>query len=307
MRRLFTPITSLLLLTAAYPVKSAEKSTSASSVDQPKSIRLWEGDAPGAKGNDAKDIPIVSVFLPTGEGTGAALVICPGGGYGGLAAHEGESYARWLADNGVAAFVLRYRLGSSGYRHPVQLQDAARAVRLVRARAAEWKIDTQRVGIIGSSAGGHLASTLVTHFDSGKPDADDPIERQSSRPDLGILCYPVITMGDATHAGSRKNLLGDNPDPELVKELSNELHVTKDTPPCFIFHTVEDKGVPVENSLMFAAALRQAKVPFALHIYETGAHGIGLGFNPYATYEPGKLHPWTANCILWLREHHFVK
>jgi acetyl esterase/lipase len=232
------------------------------------------------------------------------MVICPGGGYAGLAPHEGKNYALWLADQGVTGFVLKYRLGSSGYHHPSMLQDAARAVRLVRANAEEWKLDPKRIGIMGSSAGGHLASTLLTHFDAGRPDADDPVERQSSRPDLGILCYPVITMGEKAHGGSKKYLLGQNPAPELVELLSNELHVTKDTPPCFLFHTAADKDVAVENSLAFAAALQRAGVPFDLHIYQNGPHGIGLGSRDY---DPAKFHPWTKDCAFWLKEQGFVK
>ena len=154
---------------------------------------------------------------------------------------------------------------------------------------------------MAASAGGHLAATLLTHFDAGKPDAADPIERVSSRPDLGILCYPVITMsGPQTHPGARDNLLGKNPSPELVKELSAELHVTPDTPPYFIWHTWEDKSVPAENVLMFAEALRQAKVPFELHVYERGGHGLGLGSR---TYESSQWHPWTRDCIFWLKQH----
>lgn len=276
---------------------------------QPKdAFPLWPDGAPGALGKADKDIPTLTPFFPRPElATGAAMVICPGGGYGGLADHEGKAYALWLNDHGITCFVLKYRLGTSGYRHPIMLWDAARALRTVRAKATEWKIDPKRIGIIGSSAGGHLASTLLTHFDAGKPDDADPIERQSSRPDIGILCYPVITMGDKTHAGSRNNLLGKNPSPELIKELSNELHVTKDTPPCFIFHTDEDQAVPVENSLEFAMALRRAGVPFDLHIYEHGRHGIGLGHVPYSPYDPEKMHPWTANCIFWLKAQGFVK
>src|SRR5205807_9844240 len=219
------------------------------------SFQLWSGDAPGALGKEDKDIPTLTAYLPEPtKATGAAFVICPGGGYGGLANHEGEHYARFLNEHGIAGFVLKYRLGSGGYRHPVMLQDAARALRTVRGRAAEWKLDSKRIGIMGSSAGGHLASTLLTHFDTGKPDDADLIERQSSRPDAGILCYAVITMGQYTHQGSKNNLLGKDPSPELVAELSNELHVTKETPPCFIWHTYEDSAVPVENSLQFAAA-----------------------------------------------------
>ena len=266
---------------------------------------LWSDGAPGALGSAEKDIPTLTIFLPDpAKATGAAMVICPGGGYGGLAQHEGKSYALWLNEQGIAGFVLKYRLAPSGYHHPAMLQDAARAVRTVRARAEEWKLDPKRIGIIGSSAGGHLASTLVTHFDAGKADAADVIERASSRPDLGILCYPVISMGEFTHAGSKKNLLGENPSPELVKDLSNELQVTKETPPCFIFHTVEDTAVPVENALLFAGALRRAGVPFDLHIYERGKHGIGLGSQPYGS---GDQHPWTHDCEFWLRQRGFAK
>ena len=269
------------------------------------SFALWPDSAPGALGNAEKDIPSLTVFLPAPEkSTGAAIVICPGGGYGGLAQHEGRSYALWLNEQGIAGFVLKYRLAPNGYHHPAMLQDAARAVRTVRARAEEWKIDPKRIGIIGSSAGGHLASTLVTHFDAGQTNAADAIERVSSRPDLGILCYPVISMGKVTHGGSKKNLLGENPSPELVKELSNELQVTRDTPPCFLFHTAEDTVVSVENALLFADALRQAGVPFALHIYERGRHGIGLGSQPYGS---GEQHPWTHDCEFWLKQHEFAR
>jgi acetyl esterase/lipase len=184
------------------------------------------------------------------------------------------------------------------------LQDAARAVRMVRDRAAEWHLDPKRIGIMGSSAGGHLASTLLTHFDAGQPDAADPIDRQSSRPDLGILCYAVITMGQYTHQGSKHNLLGEDPPAELVRNLSNELQVTKDTPPCFIWHTWEDNAVPVENSLQFAEALRKAGVPFDLHIYQQGGHGLGLGTSDW---QPERRHPWTRDCLVWLKVQGFAK
>ncbi len=272
------------------------------------SFPLWPGAAPGALGAEAKDLPTLTPFFPSPDkATGAAIVICPGGGYARLAPHEGEGYARWLTDNGIAGFVLKYRLGSGGYRHPAMLQDASRALRLVRARASEWKLDPKRIGIIGSSAGGHLASTLLTHFDAGKPDAADPIERVGSRPDLGILCYAVISMGTFTHQGSKNNLLGTNPPPELVESLSNELRVTKDTPPCFIWHTFEDKTVPVENSLQFADALRKAGVAFDLHIYQQGGHGMGLGVREYDPKDQSKLHPWTSDCLYWLKAQGFVR
>ena len=262
-------------------------------------IPLWPEGAPGALGKEEKDVPTLTPYLADpGKASGAAIVIFPGGGYGGLAPHEGKGYADWLTTNGFSCFVVKYRLGSQGYRHPAMLNDAARAVRLVRSRAKEWNIDPKRIGVIGSSAGGHLVSTLITHFDAGKPDAADPIERQSSRPDAAILCYPVITMDSSfTHAGSKRNLLGDKPDPELVKNLSNETQVTKDTPPCFVWHTWEDKGVKVENALAFASALQRAGVPFDLHVYQKGPHGIGTANN----------HPWTVDCIYWLRAQGFAK
>ena len=261
-------------------------------------IPLWPEGAPGALGKEDKDIPTLTPYLAdSAAASGAAMVILPGGGYGGLAPHEGKGYADWLVTNGISCFVVKYRLGSHGYRHPRMLEDAARAVRLVRARTGEWRIDPKHVGIMGSSAGGHLASTLLTHFDPGQPDATDPVERESSRPDLGVLCYPVITMGPNTHNGSKNNLLGKDPAPELVKLLSNELQVTKDTPPCFIWHTWEDKAVKVENSLEFAAALQKAGVPFDLHVYQKGAHGLGLGKN----------HPWARDCVCWLEGQGFVR
>jgi acetyl esterase/lipase len=272
------------------------------------SFPLWPEAAPGALGNSTHDIPTLTPFYPeTGKATGAAMVICPGGGYGHLAAHEGAGYARWLAEHGITAFVLKYRLGTSGYRHPAMLHDAARAVRLVRARSGEWHLDPNRIGIIGSSAGGHLASTLLTHFDAGNPAAADPVDRVSSRPDLGILCYAVITLGQFTHQGSKSSLLGTNPPPGLVQELSNELRVAKDTPPCFLWHTVEDKAVPVENSLQFAGALRAAGVPFDLHLYQKGGHGMGLGVREYPPKDGAKLHPWTSDCLYWLKAQGFVK
>ena len=270
-------------------------------------VLLWPAGAPGALGDKDDDKPTITPYLAVPEkATGAALVICPGGGYGGLAAHEGQGYADYLTQQGVTCFVLKYRLGSKGYRHPAMLNDAARAVRLVRSDAVKWRIDPQRVGIMGSSAGGHLASTLLTHFDTGRADASDPLDRLSSRPDLGVLCYAVISMGEYTHSGSKKNLLGDNPDPALVDLLSNEKQVSKETPPCFIWHTWEDKAVKLENSLMFAAALQRSGVPFDLHVYEKGPHGIGLsqGKNGVA---PDDVHPWGKDLVFWLKTRGFVR
>ncbi len=271
---------------------------------QQPAIPLWPDGAPGALGKGEFDVPTLTPYLAdAAKATGAAIVVCPGGGYGGLAGHEGGNYALYLNAHGVAGFVLRYRLASHGYRHPCMLQDAARAVRLVRARAKEWGIDPKRVGIIGSSAGGHLASTLLTHFDAGRPDAADPVEKESSRPDLGILCYAVISMGTNTHEGSRANLLGPTPAPELVQSLSNELQVTPQTPPCFVWHTWEDQAVKVENSLDFANALRRHGVRFDLHIYQKGRHGIGLGDTPPFAHG----HPWARDLVFWLKEQGFVR
>src|SRR5262245_7442165 len=266
-------------------------------------IPLWPEGAPGALGQAPSDIPTLTPYLPAPErASGAAMVVCPGGGYGGLANHEGPDYALFLNQHGISAFVLKYRLGSHGYRHPRMLEDAQRAIRLVRARAADWKVDPKRIGIIGSSAGGHLASTALTHFDNGRADATDPIDRQSSRPDIGILCYAVITMGPNTHQGSKENLLGKQPSADLLDLLSNEKQVTRDTPPCFLWHTLEDQAVKVENSLDFAAALRQHGVSFDLHIYQKGRHGIGLNDKP-PFLNP---HPWAVDLIFWFKEQGFV-
>jgi len=260
----------------------------------PKPELLWANGAPGAMGNDDIDKPTLTPYLaPSGRGTGTAVVVCPGGGYQHLAMdHEGEQVARWLNSIGVAAFVLKYRLGPK-YHHPVELGDAQRAIRTVRARAAEFRIAPDRVGIMGFSAGGHLASTAGTHFDAGKDGSADPIERMSSRPDFLILGYPVISFGTYAHKGSLHMLLGDNPDPKLVENLSNELQVTAQTPPTFLFHTTEDRTVPVENSILFYMALRKAGVPAEMHIYEKGPHGVGLAPTDEALSTwPGRLADW---------------
>ena len=268
-------------------------------------IPLWPNGAPGALGTSSNDIPTLTPYLadPT-NATGTAMVICPGGGYQHLAPHEGNDYALWLNQHGVTCFVLKYRLGANGYHYPAEFLDGERAMRWVRAHADDYKIDPKRIGIMGSSAGGHMASMLVTHFDSGDTNSADLIERQSSRPALGILCYPVITMGEFAHGGSKKFLLGTNPPPELVTKLSSELQVTTNTPPCFIWTTSEDKTVPPENTLMFAAALRKNHVPFDLHIYQKGGHGMGLGDRTPPFAHP---HPWTGDCLFWLKVQNFVK
>ena len=270
-----------------------------------ETIRLWPGDAPGALGTADHDIPVLAWWPAIGaKQPTAAMVVCPGGGYGGLADHEGSDYARWLNSQGISAFVLRYRLGSKGYRHPIMLGDVSRAMRLVRAEHARLGIDPARVGVIGSSAGGHLAVTLLTQGDDGDPAAADAIDRQPSRPALGVLCYPVVSMLPTnTHAGSKRNLLGEDPPEDLTRELSGELAVTDNTPPVFLLHTVEDKVVKLAGVLDLAAALNRNGRPFELHVYEKGPHGIGLGTRPY---DPAKLHPWTVECRRWLVERGFA-
>jgi acetyl esterase/lipase len=264
-------------------------------IDKPKKELLWPKGAPGAVGDTAKDKPTLTTYLPAkGKATGTGVVVCPGGGYAGHALdHEGKQIAEWLTKRGVAAFVLEYRLGKR-YHHPAPLQDAQRAIRLVRSRARDLGLDPKRIGIWGFSAGGHLASTAATKFDSGKADADDPIDRVSCRPDFAILCYPVITLEKPhAHWGSRVNLLGDKPDDKLVQSLCNHKQVTKDTPPVFLFHTKEDKAVPVENSELFADACKKAGVPVRLVIYDKGPHGVGLGYGrPEVAGWPTKLEEW---------------
>jgi acetyl esterase/lipase len=225
----------------------------------------------------------------------STVIICPGGGYAHLALdHEGKQIAEWFNSLGVTAFVLQYRNNSSGHRHPVPMMDGQRAIRTVRARATEWGIDPARIGVMGFSAGGHLASTLATHFDDGQSDAEDPIDRASSRPDFLILGYPVISMTQTyMHRGSRENLLGKDADEAIARGLSNELHVTDQTPPAFIFQTDADKSVPAENCVAFYLALRRAGVPAELHIYQEGRHGVGLARDlPGTSTWPDRLRDW---------------
>ena len=269
------------------------------SVVEPKVEPLWPDGAPGAVGAEAADRPTLTVFAPPADkANGTGVVICPGGGYGFLAEdHEGKQVAQWLNSQGVTAFMLKYRLAPR-YHHPAPLQDAQRAMRMVRARASEWHLDPKRIGIWGFSAGGHLASTVATHFDDGKADATDPIEQASCRPDFAILAYPVITLKPPfTHMGSRNNLVGKEADAKLVESLCNDQQVTDRTPPTFLFHTATDTVVPPENSVLFFTALRKAKVPAELHIYEKGPHGVGL-----ALRDP-VLSSWPERLAAWMNAH----
>ncbi len=267
----------------------------------PKPEPLWPGGAPGALGEADEDKPSLTPFLAKSP-NGTAVVVCPGGGYRGLAFEkEGTDIAKWLNSLGISAFVLKYRLGPK-YHHPAMIHDAQRAIRIVRSRAAELHIQPDRIGIWGFSAGGHLASTAATHFDSGDPNAADPIDRAGSRPDFAILSYPVISMNsEFVHKGSRTNLLGAEPDPKLADDLSNDERVTAQTPPTFLFHTTADATVPVENSVRFYMALRKAGVPAELHIFQNGPHGVGLASTD------ATLSAWPALLANWLRERGLLR
>lgn len=310
MKRFFV----LLLALGVIPVLFA-----AMPVDpNPLVLPLWTGTPPNAQpvGQPEERVqegqilwlrhvqnPAVEVRLPArGNATGQAVIVCPGGGYGGLAYDwEGTDMAGWLNSRGIAAIILRYRLPVDGdiahQKWLCPLLDAQRAIRLTRAHATDWAINPTKVGIMGFSAGGHLASTAGTHFDAGNKEAADPVDRLSSRPDFLILVYPVISMmKETTHAGSRLNLLGADPSDELVRRYSNELQVTAETPPTFLVHAGDDGGVPVQNSLLFHAALIAHKVPAELHVYPHGGHGFSLALGR------GRLQDWTQLCARWLTE-----
>jgi len=287
------PVLAAVILLAQ---TSATRPPARPSLDTPpQEIRLWENDAPGALGTTDADIPTLTFYRVRGR-TGTAVVIAPGGGYGALAMdHEGRQVAGLFNAMGVSAFILKYRLGPR-YRHPIQLGDAQRAIRLVRSRAQAYGVVPERIGMMGFSAGGHLTATAGTHFDHGKPEAPDPLDRASCRPDFLILGYPVISFDPAIrHNGSMRNLLGESPDPHLIEDLSNERRVTPQTPPTFLFHTNADTGVVPENSVRFYLALREAKVPAEMHIFENGPHGVGLALGDPA------LSAWPTLLINWLR------
>jgi acetyl esterase/lipase len=292
------PALALLLITAATTAHAQQLP-----IVDGQIVPLWSGRAPGALGSDESDIPALTVYLPrTMTASTPAMIVCPGGGYVRLASnHEGRQVAGYLNSLGMAAFVLRYRLGPR-YHHPIELGDAQRAIRLLRSHATEWRLDGARIGIIGFSAGGHLAMSASTMFDAGDPRAADPIDRAGSRPDFAVLAYPVISMtAPWTHQGSRQNLLGDSPSADLAKRLSGENAVTNATPPTFIFQTNEDTVVPAENSLHYFLALRKVGVPAEMHVFEKGPHGVGLANDDVA------LSSWSTLLANWLRGRGVIK
>jgi acetyl esterase/lipase len=287
----------LRLLVSSVAVAAVFFSVDASLTAEPVTIKLWENGAPGTPATKPENEPVLLLSKPSSKSMLTGVIVLPGGGYGHLAMdHEGKQIAEWFNSMGVTALVLKYRMSATGHKHPVPMMDGQRAIRLVRASAKELGVDPTRVGVMGFSAGGHLASTLGTHFDAGKADDADPIEQASSRPDFLILCYPVISLSaDFAHGGSRKNLLGESPDPKLVKSLSNETQVTADTPPTFIFQTSEDTAVPPENCVAFYLALHKAGVPAEMHVFQAGRHGVGL-----AKDLPGT-KAWPELCHEWLK------
>jgi len=259
-----------------------------------KPITLWPDGAPGALGNSLKDIPTLTPYLPV-KPSGAAMLLIPGGSYSGIYEGQAEPFALWLNEQGITVFVLRYRLGRAGYRYPAQLQDAVEAMFQIRGGAEKWKIDPKRIGAMGFSAGGHLVSTLINRPEDGVIDGRK--HHISPRPDLAILCYPVISMITKPHAISRKMLIGDSADDKLVRQTSSELQVKPGLPPVFLWHTMEDKMVPVEHAQLYAGALHQNNVPHELHLYQHGDHGTGL---------IGTQHPWFADLLFWLKARGFV-
>jgi acetyl esterase/lipase len=257
-------------------------------------ITLWPDGAPGALGKSAKDIPTLTPYLPA-KPCGSAMLLIPGGSYSGIYEGQAEPFALWLNEQGITAFVLRYRLGSAGYRYPSQLQDAVEAMRQIRGNAERWKIDPQRIGAMGFSAGGHLVSTLIDRPQDGE--IAGRTATVSARPDLAILCYPVISMITRPHATSRKMLIGDQPDDAHLQRTSSELQVHPGLPPCFLWHTMEDRLVPVDHALLYANALHQHSVPCEVHLYQHGDHGTGL---------IGTQHPWFADLLFWLKAQKFI-
>lgn len=266
-------------------------SAAADEVSKPKTLSLWNGEAPIGSGKFSDEDPTITVYQAANP-NGTAIVICPGGGYGGLAIQpEGHGIARWLNQHGITGVVLKYRMPRG--RSTVPLSDAHRAIRMTRLHSKAWKVDDSKVGVMGFSAGGHLASTCATQFTKGNPKSDDPHERISTRPDFAILVYPVITMGDHTHGGSKRNLLGNNPSPEKVKAFSSELQVTSKTPPTFLAHAADDKPVPPINSELFYEALKAKKVPAKYLKLPNGGHGLN-------GYKGPSWDAWQKQSLEWL-------
>jgi len=268
----------------------------------PAPALLWPGGAPGAQGTTEVDQPTLTAYLPAQNPTRTGVIIAPGGSYTHLSMEkEGSDVAKWLNAHGVAGFVLKYRLGPK-YHHPVELGDAQRAIRMLRSNAAAWHIAADKIGIMGFSAGGHLAMSASTHFDAGQASAADPVDRVSSRPDFSVLGYPVISLVEPwTHQGSKNNLLGPNADPELARSLSGEQSVTKETPPTFIFQTNADTTVPAENAIHYFLALRKAGIPAEMHVFEKGPHGLGLAMDDPALSE------WSKLLTNWMRVHAIIR
>jgi len=267
-------------------------------------IKLWENGTPGFNAVAEAEEPNLTPYIVNTDKPVGCVIVCPGGGYGHLAFHEGEPVAQMLNEGGIHAFVLRYRL-SPAHHHPAMQQDVNRAVRWVRYHAAEYNIDPEKIATLGFSAGGHLTGVSVTHFDYGLNEGDegyiDEIDKVSCRPDAGVLCYPVVSFSEKfSHGGSCKNFLGDlASDPAMVDAYSCEKAVRDDTPPCFFWHTATDKGVPVLNTLAMAQALDAKNIPFEVHIFPFGGHGMGLAteerFGP--NYHVAQ---WAGLCVNWL-------
>lgn len=259
---------------------------------------LWKEVPPGYRLGLDEEIPQITPYLVSNNPTKSAVIIFPGGGYHHRAKHEGEPVALWLNRLGISAFVVDYRVAPAKY--PAPFLDGKRSVRYLRTHAESWGIDPEKIGVLGFSAGGHLAGLVATQFDEGDPLANDPVEKVSSRPDALILCYPVISFDQYRHAGSVTNLLGEDPNPELIGKMSLQNQVSAATPPTFLWHTANDASVPVENSLLFAASLSRHRVPFELHIFPEGRHGLGLA------EEQPTVGIWTELCATWLQKIGFA-
>ena len=303
---------------------SATPTVDPATLPDQQQLKLYEGDPPGeptwekdgpipemqvGPGTRVRFVhePILDVYHAKGDDrTGAAVVICPGGGYGMLAYdHEGHEIARWLNKNGITAVILRYRMFP--YRHPVPMMDVQHAMQTVRASANKWALDPNRIGVLGFSAGGHLASTATVHHAEADPDADDPIKRVSSRPNFSVLIYPVVTMREWTHGGSKRNLLGPEPSDQLIALMSNEEQVDESTPPTLLVHSKDDRAVPIKNSEAFLAAMKKHNVTGKLLIYETGGHGYGLGRGRNDANKTHETDAWPAECIKWLDQQGMLK